>query len=96
MRVREGFEREGLHVYLGLIHRVLQRELAQRCKAVILQLKKKNRKTKTRKAEGSRAHSETLYQANPFPPLLPAPPTPSRPAPQHGLASSPPRQHLLL
>ena len=83
MRVWEGFEREGLYVYLRLIHRVLQRELAQRRKAVILQLKKKNRKTKTRKAEGSRAYSETLYQANPFPPPLPAPPNMGEPAPLH-------------
>ena len=96
MRVQEGLEREGLYMYLQLIHGILQQKLTQHCKAVILQLKKKkNRKTKTKKAAGRRAHSETLYQASPFAPLLPAAPTPHH-APQHGLASSPPCQHLLL
>ena len=39
-------------MYLRLIHRVLQRELAQRRKAVILQLKKKEQKNKNKEGRG--------------------------------------------
>ena len=35
-------EREGMYVHLQLIHFVVQQKLTQHCKAVILQLKKKN------------------------------------------------------
>ena len=33
--------KEGMYVYLQLIHTVVQQKLAQHCKAIILQLKKK-------------------------------------------------------
>ena len=39
MGVRGRLEREGMCVYLQLIHIVLQQKLIQHCKAIILQLK---------------------------------------------------------
>ena len=33
------FEREGIYVYLRLVHIVVQQKPAQRCKAIIFQLK---------------------------------------------------------
>ena len=41
----ERFKREGIHVYIRLIHFVVPQKLTQHCKAIILQLKEK-RKTK--------------------------------------------------
>ena len=41
--------REGIYVYLYLIHIVVQQKLTQLCKAVILQLKSKVKKMKTPK-----------------------------------------------
>ena len=52
MRVQEGFEREGLYMYLQLIHGVLQQKLTQHCKAVILQFKKKEQKNKNKEGRG--------------------------------------------
>ena len=40
-------KREGKCVYLWLIHVVVWQKLAQHCKAIILQLKKKNKNPKT-------------------------------------------------
>ena len=34
-----GIKREGIYVYLNLIHVVVQQKLTQHCKAIILQLK---------------------------------------------------------
>ena len=53
MRVQEGLEREGLYMYLQLIHGVLQQKLTQHCKAVILQFKKK--RTEKQKQRRQRA-----------------------------------------
>ena len=36
----ERLQREGIHVYIELIHGVVQPKLTQHCKAIILQLKK--------------------------------------------------------
>ena len=41
-RVGGSAEREGIHVYIEMIHFVVQQKLTQHCKAIILQLKKKN------------------------------------------------------
>ena len=35
-----GLKREGIYIYLELIHVVVQQKLTQHCKAIILQLKK--------------------------------------------------------
>ena len=37
-------KREGIYVYLWLIHAVVQQKLTQHCKAVILQLRNKVKK----------------------------------------------------
>ena len=37
-------QREGIYVYIELIHFVVQQKLTQHCKAIILQLKKKKKK----------------------------------------------------
>ena len=39
---REAQEGEGICIYLQLFHTVVQKELRQHCKAIILQLKKHN------------------------------------------------------
>ena len=39
-------KREGIYVYLQLIHSVVQQKLTQRCKATIPQLKKRKKKRK--------------------------------------------------
>ena len=44
MRVGRKFQREGIYVYLWLLHFVVQQKLIQHCKAIILQLKKKGMK----------------------------------------------------
>ena len=61
---------EGMFVYLELIHFVVQQEKTQHCKAIILQLKHKNKKAASKKKgkeEGEglkrmyyRAESQTL------------------------------------
>ena len=61
---------EGMFVYLGLIHFVVQQEKTQHCKAIILQLKHKNKKAASKKKKGKegeglkrmyyRAESQTL------------------------------------
>ena len=38
-------QREGIYVYIELIHFVVQQELTQHCKAIILQLKKKKKRS---------------------------------------------------
>ena len=50
---REGREaqREGIDVYLKLIHIVVQQKVTQRCKAILLQLKNKLKKTKPKPLE---------------------------------------------
>ena len=37
--VEERFKREGMYLYLWLIHTVVQQKQTQHCKAIILQLK---------------------------------------------------------
>ena len=37
-------KREGIYVYIELIHVVVQQELTQHCKAIILSLKKRKKK----------------------------------------------------
>ena len=39
--VGESFKREGIYAYMYLIHVIIQQQLIQRCKAIILQLKNK-------------------------------------------------------
>ena len=41
---RVGGGREGIYVYIQLIHLIVQQKLTQHCKATILQIKKKERK----------------------------------------------------
>ena len=38
-------QREGIYVYIELIHFVVQQKLTQHCKAIILQLKKKKKRS---------------------------------------------------
>ena len=44
MGVGGTLKREGIYVYLGLIHAIVQQKLTQHFKAIILQLKKKKLK----------------------------------------------------
>ena len=80
MRVQEGLEREGLYMYLQLIHGVLQQKLTQHCKAVILQFKKKEQKNKNKEGRG---HEGSFWNPLPSEPLCSSPPScphpPSRP-----------------
>ena len=43
MGVGGNLKREGIYVYLGLIHAIVQQKLTQHFKAIILQLKKKTK-----------------------------------------------------
>ena len=49
-----GLKREGIYIYLELIHVVVQQKLTQHCKAIIFQLKHKF----FLKKEGSRSNGE--------------------------------------
>ena len=40
-------KKEGIYVYIWLIHFILQQKLTQHCKATILQLKKKKRSNRS-------------------------------------------------
>ena len=50
-RVGGRFKREGIHAYLWIIHAVVWQKSIQHCKAIILQLKIKNKQTKTKTGE---------------------------------------------
>ena len=41
---RRRLKRDGIHIYLQLIHIVVQQKLTQHCKAIILQSKLKKKK----------------------------------------------------
>ena len=59
--------REGIHVYLQLIHAVVQQKLTQHCKAIILQLKKKKKRknewrvVKKGRKEGERERTSWIF-----------------------------------
>ena len=41
-------QREGIYIYIELIHFIVQQELTQHCKAIILQFKKKTNQLRYR------------------------------------------------
>ena len=47
--VGEGLKREGIYVYLKVIHVIVQQKLTQHCKAIILPLRHKLQKKKKKK-----------------------------------------------
>ena len=54
-------QREGMYVYTQLIHTVVQKELTQHCKAIILQLKiEKKKRIKSQHAERAKQTNKTL------------------------------------
>ena len=49
-------KREGIYVYIQLIHFTVQEKLTQRCKAILLQLKKKKIQAQTVSLENFTKH----------------------------------------